>query len=1436
MMTMHVLSAGDGYTYYTSEVATGDARRDHDRELGDYYTAEGNPPGRWMGGGAELLGVSGTVSEEQMKALFGEGLHPDADRIIADAIAEGKTGKQAQEAAKLGRSYYAYKADENSLQGRIQAGYDAFERVNGYEPNTEERRLIRSREGAQAFREAKGREASDKEELGKFITAASRPTQQAVAGFDLVCSPPKSVSVLWALGDENTRKAIEAAQDTAVRDTIAYLEQHALATRAGTNGVAQLEVQGGITATVFRHFDSRNGDPQLHDHMVIANKAKGSDGKWRTVDSKLMHREIVAGSEFYNATVVSEVCERLGVTSVAREPSPGKRSVMEITGVNPDEIDMFSSRSQQIRQSTDRLVAEYRRDHGRAPDDTTRIKLAQQATLESRPQKDHVRSPQAIREAAQARVDPARVASIVADAQAIAKQASAVERAPIDVQDATRRVLREVEERNAVWGANVVRSQARHWVSERVRDRAIAEPLVERIVAEALRESVSLTPPSPHAGFQPLTRGAAGDTHLEHKGRTLYTSRAILAAEDGLLDAARTRTMRPIDVDVFERVAAAHDGPLDAGQRDLARAFATSDMELVAGIGPAGAGKTTALRLAADALDAGGVRMIGLAPSAPAASVLSDAVGIDATTIHGFLVAHQQDEVSEKYALHPGDVIVVDEAGMAGTRRLRDVLELAQEHGAHVRLIGDDRQLSAVEAGGALRLIDREVGSVRLEHVHRFRDAAEADASLRLRDPLRPGDPFAWYQEHGHIVGGSAEKMTDLVFRDWQHDTTAGVDSLMLAPTADTVAELNARAQAFRMTGGDVDTTRSVDLRDGLSAHVGDLVATRRNESTLRIQNGRDRVKNGDLWHVTAVGDDGSLTVAHKQHGAPVVLPAGYVAQHVELGYARTISRSQGLTTERTHVLGTAGMSREDAYTALSRGKDRNELYLVLEDAETVPDALEQIAARSERLLSAHETIRVEQDRVDDVVTLIDEHAYVAERADELRAGAIVERALGRELATSLEGQESWGALAASLRHAEDYGHDPIKTLRDAYGQRELATADDVPAVLHWRIEKALEGIDQPIVRVVDRPAVDGVPAWIADGRRHQDELIPAEWRDHLAERHHYIGARLKERGAALALEQPAWTQDLGRLPSEPWRMFDWHRTAAEVDVLRTKYRIDPSEPQAVPEKLRGNPVADHLQERVTALHKAAALSTAPEVEPSTREHYQQHAQEIAGTARQAILDRAQTQIQEATTAARRITSEGSIMSDPIDDTLDHVGRHAGRAGQTVANELGRTLQRANDERRRQQQDAQRKAEREAEYAARDAQRKADRDREQAQKQTDRDRQQADRAAARHTGDPTNMPKWERDATNLPPTAAEGVTPAWERDATNQPPEQYTRHADGTAAPASAAREQDAPTQQQPSPAAEQQHREQQMREQQHREREQQRIRDLERGGDERER
>src|SRR6195952_1100479 len=355
MMTMHVLSAGDGYAYYTSETTTGDVARDSGRELGDYYTADGNPPGVWAGSGLDALGVTGIVSEEQMKALFGEGLHPDADRIIREAQVNGKTAEQAQDAARLGRGYYSYEQGATGLRAAIDEGYARFARTEHRDPDAEERRAIRVREGAQAFREAKGRPPADNEELGRYITAASRPTQQAVAGFDLVFSPAKSVSTLWGLGDNDTRRVIEDAHEQAIQNTVKYLEDEAIATRAGRNGVAQIDVEGGLIATRFRHYDSRTGDPQLHDHLVVANKVKGSDGKWRTIDSKLLHRQGVAASEFYNQRVMDRVTEGLGVTTELREVTRGKRPVVEIAGIDDRLTKGFSTRSAGIKDAMKKL-------------------------------------------------------------------------------------------------------------------------------------------------------------------------------------------------------------------------------------------------------------------------------------------------------------------------------------------------------------------------------------------------------------------------------------------------------------------------------------------------------------------------------------------------------------------------------------------------------------------------------------------------------------------------------------------------------------------------------------------------------------------------------------------------------------------------------------------------------------------------------------------------------------------------------------------------------------------------------------------------------------------------------------------------------------------------------------------------------------------------
>lgn len=1228
-MTMHILSAGDGYAYYTSETATGDVKREAGQELGDYYTAEGNPPGVWVGSGLAALGVSGTVTEEQMKALFGEGLHPDAEQIIAAAQGEGKIAEQAIELAKLGRGYYSYKQGTTDLREQIGTGYTDFTRINHREPNAEERRVIRVREGAQAFHTAKGRQPADKEELGRFITAATRPTQQAVAGFDLVFSPAKSVSTLWGLGDNDTRQAIEEEHEAAISDTIGYLEREAIATRAGTNGVAQIDVEGGLIATRFRHYDSRNGDPQLHDHLVVANKVKGVDGKWRTIDSKLLHRQGVAASEFYNQRVMDRVTDRLNLATELREVAPGKRPVVELAGIDERLTAGFSTRSAGIKAAMATLESEYRATHGRSPDTKARIALAQQATLDTRPQKLHARALSDLRTLWRAQaanvVGDRAVGAILSAAQAHVRNQNSPT-GPVEtytVAQAAAKVVETVSEHHAVWGPHTIEAEARRFIQAERSAGNTVEGTVEDLTRHALNtDSITVTPPAPHGAFQPLTR-RDGTSIYEHKGRQLLTSRSILAAEDTLLGAARARTASPVSRDVFDQVAAKDGQHLDASQLELARVFATSSTRLVVGSGPAGTGKTTALRVAARAVEAQGGKVIGLAPSATAAAVMKDAIEIDAKTIHSFTFQKgslaellQRTERIEGLDLNPGDVIVVDEAGMAGTTNLAKVTRIADLHGAHVRLIGDDRQLSAVEAGGALRLLENEVGSVKLEQLHRFSNNDEAEATKLLRDPATTGDPFAWYVKNDRVAGGSVDRMTGEVFASWQSDTTAGLHSVMLAQQNSTVAELNARAQAFRMSQGIVKGKQSAPLRDGLAAYEGDTVVTRVNNSQLKVSGGRDIVKNGDLWTVQKAHRDGTLTVGNQATGGTITLPKDYVTGAVELGYASTIHRAQGLTADTAHVLADSSTSRELAYVGLTRGKHENHLYVETADAQPVSDVLDQIAGNADGMLSATETIRAEQARVYDLVTLIDQYGHVHERADVLRFEKIANQGLGEGLATTLREHESWGAVEAALRHAEASGMDPAETIRQAWTQRDMANAQDQAAVLASRIN---DNTDRHLASVPadQEKAAPAVPTWIAPRRSIDSEHTAPEWLEHLAERYDYLHTRLEERGATIAAEQPEWARELGEVPADTDRRQQWTELAAEVDVFRTQYRIDPKETAAVPADYRQRAVGAGLAERVTAMHKSQVLSS----RPTATEDDRQRAAAAAVTATQRALE-----------------------------------------------------------------------------------------------------------------------------------------------------------------------------------------------------------------------
>ncbi len=322
------------------------------------------------------------------------------------------------------------------------------------------------------------------------------------------------------------------------------------------------------------------------------------------------------------------------------------------------------------------------------------------------------------------------------------------------------------------------------------------------------------------------------------------------------------------------------------------------DRRLVLVVGPAGTGKTTAMRPAVARLHADGRPCFGVAPSAAAAEVLAVDTGIDADTLDKLLIEHRLDRPPQhRYDLPAGSTVVVDEAAMVPTPRLAEMIELAERRGWRLALVGDPMQFSAVGRSGMFGHLVDTLGAVELDRVHRFDASWERDASLRLR--RGDTDVVGLYEQHGRLHGGTARQMAMATVHAWRDAIAAGESAAMMAPTREAVAVLNEIAQATRFAAGEVDP-RSPSVQVGSSrAHVGDVVATRRNERTLLTDRQR-MVKNRDHWTVAAVHRDGSLTVDGPT--GRVTLPADYVAADVELAYAETSHATQGRTVDRSFL------------------------------------------------------------------------------------------------------------------------------------------------------------------------------------------------------------------------------------------------------------------------------------------------------------------------------------------------------------------------------------------------------------------------------------------------------------------------------------------------------------------------------------------------------
>ena len=1167
-VSMRVMSAGDGYQYLLRTVAAGDGDRDLSTPLTRYYTEEGTPPGFWMGSGLPFLGGGeladgGQVSEAQLQLLIGMGRDP----ITGDP---------------LGEAYRQY----TSVQERIE------KRVAGLDP---ELGPVSRAEQVAAI-EAK---------------EAERGTRRAVAGYDLTFSVPKSVSALWGVADAGTQSLIADAHHQAVSEVIAFLEREVATTRTGAAGpegaVAHVDV-AGVLATAFDHHDSRSGDPQLHTHVVVSNKVLTvQDQKWRTLAGRPVHASVVALSELYNATLADRITGMFGIEWEARERGRDRNPAWELAPVPEELVTEFSSRTRQIEEEKTRLIDAYLERHGREPSATTVLKLRAQATLATRPEK-HVQSLADLTTGWRQRADTLLGEDATGWARALTAtgERAALLRAddvPLDtIADLGRSVVAMVGEKRSTWRRwNLHAEASRQLMGIRFASTEDREAITGMVTDAAEQSSLRLTPPE-LASSPLLFRRPDGSSRFRHPGAVLYSTEELLAAEDRLLDRSHSTTGPMVDLAAVERITSRPDlegRRLGADQAEALQRICVSGRVVDVLVGPAGAGKTTAMNALKRAWEKqhGRGSVVGLAPSENAAQVLGEELGIATDNTARFWQQHLfQDRTFEQ-----GQLVILDEASLAGTGSLGRITGLAERAGAKVLLVGDWSQLQAVDAGGAFGMLvhDRD-DAPELTDVHRFSHRWEKTNSLNLRHG-RTG-AIDILIRHERVQGGEQEEMVDAAYAAWRHDIQNGRASILLAESRETVTQLNERARADLIMEGTITPGREVDLHDGTSASRGDRIITRENNRRLRSKNGKAWVRNGDRWTITAVGEDGSITVRPegRRFGGSMVLPAAYVAEQVELGYAITGHRAQGVTVDTAHTVVTATTTRENFYVSMTRGRHGNHAYVATDTADDAhvaphpsdnPDAtartvlygvLQHVGAE----LSAHETITVEQERWGSIGQLAAEYDTIAQAGQHDRWASLLETSgLTEGQVDTVLGSDAYSALSAELRRAEANHHDLDDLLPRLVSARGFADADDIASVLHYRLARATA-----------RPAGSGrmrqSPRLIAGLIPYASGVSDPEMHQALTERQELI-----ERRAAAVFERDTtegepWTAALGKQPADARSAQRWRRYGQVVAAYRDRYQITDDQPLGA--------AAGSDAQKIDAARADAALTRAKQLSQHT--------------------------------------------------------------------------------------------------------------------------------------------------------------------------------------------------------------------------------------------
>lgn len=825
MLSIAALSGGQG-NYYLA------LARD------DYYLKGGEPPGQWLGKGAERLGLTAQVGGPELKQLL-RGFSSDGTRPL--------------------------------------------------------------------------------------IQGAGSPKHQP--GWDLTFSSPKSVSALWSQADPDVRRVIQEAQTAAVREALDYLQDAAALTRRGRGG--QTREPTNLVVAAFDHGTSRAQDPQLHTHCLVLNVGVREDGTTGTILSQPLYAHKLAAGAVYRAELSNQLEKRLGVVVERRQ------SWFEVEGIPAELIDDFSKRREQVEKAL--------ADRG-----ATGARAAAKLALATRQAKEHLPR-----------------AELLPEWQEVGRRHGFTSEnvytlmgRQLPRQDLAARVgtcIRAAAER--------ITRQDSHFPERELVRRAAEEAQTMGIPASVLRHMIK----------QELDRSPEFVGLGRSDGEIRYTTREMLALEKKLLAQVESLKSLP-QTPLAETTVRAVEGPLADEQRQALRHLTQSggSIHLVSGL--AGTGKTSMLRAARAAFEREGFEVYGACLSGKAAQGLEEGAGIRSNTLAKLLGMPQvgfrgeldrgpidtlKDHARqvgraalgkntwpvEPIRLTPKAVLVVDEAGMVGTRQMERLTETVLAAGARLVLVGDEKQLQAIDAGGPFGSLGDRLGRATLTEIRRQREPWAREAVKQIAG----GEARAALREYASrglitVTEDRHEAMRALVNR-WKRDGAVNPrDHLILASSNAEASRLNQMAQTQRMLAGGLGK-QALGIA-GSDLHHGDRVLFTRNSKRYGVQ-------NGSLGTVTEVDVANGILTVRLDRGKLVMVPVRDYA-HLKLGYALTTHKAQGATTENAYVLlGGPGQDRELSYVQASRARGTTRFFLdKVEAGDDMRDLCKQLEHSRQKNLS----------------------------------------------------------------------------------------------------------------------------------------------------------------------------------------------------------------------------------------------------------------------------------------------------------------------------------------------------------------------------------------------------------------------------------------------------------------------------------------------------